>query len=164
MRKTLERVQLRHLVGVAELAAREHPELEKLFVAPKSGAPLKVLITAAKLLLDAAVPKKDLFASVGLGDTFLDELTAAVAEFDQSTDAAHSGLRDHVGASAELPVAAEDCVKMAKLLDGLYRIRFKNDPESLAAWESSSNVVGPFRTRKGASAAPVVTPPAAGMA
>lgn len=99
-------------------------------------------------MLSAALPYQDLFITLGLGDTFLDELTQAVAEFDKATDDAHAGRRDHVGARADLLVVANDCVKLAGLLDGLYRIRFRNDPEALAAWESSKNVVGSFRPKR----------------
>lgn len=120
VRGTLE-VHLRHLVEVASVAAEDHPELKTMFQAPRSGAALKVVITKAKALLEIAVPQKELFASIGMGDTFLDELTAAVNEFDRSATDAHTGRRDHVGASTDLPVATEDCLKMVRLFNGIYR-------------------------------------------
>ncbi len=44
---------------------------------------------------------------------------------------------------------------MVRALDGLIRYRFAGDAETLAAWESASNVAGPFRPAK-----PEGTPPA----
>jgi hypothetical protein len=34
------------------------------------------------------------------------------------------------------------------VLDGFNRVRFREDTELLAAWESARNVVGPFRSSK----------------
>jgi hypothetical protein len=157
LRESIERVQLRHLVGVAYLASKEHPELAELFPPVPTSGPHKNLITAAKGMLAAAQPQKELFVSLGLGDTFLDDLTQAIADFDKATEEAHTGTRDHVGAGADLLVAADDCVKLTLLLDGLYKLRFRNDPESLAAWKSARNVVGPF-LRKLPAPAPVAPP------
>lgn len=106
----------------------------------------------------AAAPHKDVFVTLGLGDSFLEDLGQSVTDFDQATDDSHTGRRDHVGARAELDVVAEDCVKLTRLLDGLYRIRFRNDAESLAAWQSSKNVAGPFRGKPQDPAAPVPLP------
>ncbi len=164
VRKTLERVQIRHLIRVAEMASKNNPELAAVFVRPKPGSPNRVFITAAKSILAAAVAQKELFTSLGLGDTFLDELTQAIAQFDQETEGAHTGRRDHVGAAAELTVVADECVKLSALLDGLYQIRFRNDPESLAAWESSKNVVGPFRGKAQDPAVPTPAPNPADIA
>lgn len=163
LRRTMERIQLRHLVGVAERAVKDHPELVGLFVHPAPGGPNRVFITAAKAMVAAATPHRDLFVSLGLGDTFLDELTQALAQFDGATEAAHAGRRDHVGARAELVAVADECVQMLALLDGFYLIRFRNDAQSLAAWESSNNLVGPFRPGQPApEPAPApVSPPAA---
>jgi hypothetical protein len=158
LRATIQRVQLRHLVGVAAMAAKDHPDLSGSFVYPDSGGPYHTFITAARSMLAAAAPNKDLFASLGLGDTFLDELTQAVAEFDATTEAAHARRRDHVGARAELATLADECIKLTGLLDGFYRIRFRNDSQSLAEWESSRNVVGPFRPKQQPAPAPTPAP------
>jgi hypothetical protein len=54
-------------------------------------------------------------------------------------------------------------------MDGLNRYRFMSDTESLAAWESASNVLSPSRARKGAEPGSgtqpqPATPPAGGEA
>lgn len=158
LRDSIARIQLRHLVGVAQLAAKEHPELLKLFPPPPSGGPHKTVMTAARSMLAAAQPQKDLFVSLGLGATFLDELAQAIADFDKATEDGHTGTREHVGAGAELLVAAEDCVKLTLVLDGLYKLWFRNDPKSLAAWKSSRNVVGPYKGKLQPAPAPPPEP------
>jgi hypothetical protein len=62
------------------------------------------------------------------------------------------GRRAHVGAQAELDAIADEVVQVVRLMDGLNRFRFANDPESLAAWDSASNTFGP--PRSGGKAAP----------
>ena len=51
---------------------------------------------------------------------------------------------------------ADEVVQVVRVMDGLNRYRFMSDTESLAAWESASNVLSPSRARKGAE------PPAGG--
>ncbi|MGH7582318.1 MAG: hypothetical protein ACREL5_03720 [Gemmatimonadales bacterium] len=144
LRRDLEVVMIPHLIQVASFAAETQPELTKAFRRPLRGIPNRALIAVGKSLIAAAQPYKDLFLSLGLGNTFFDDFTAALAQFDVLTDTAHSGRRDHVGARAELEVLAKECLRMVKVLDGTFRVRFKNDPESLAAWMSSRNLPGPF--------------------
>ncbi len=62
-------------------------------------------------------------------------------EFDASAAEANSGLRDHVGARAELDAVSDEVVGLVELLDGLSRYRFGRDAEMLAVWESARHVV-----------------------
>jgi hypothetical protein len=154
LRRSIVRLQVKHLVRTADLATRDHPELAGQFFLPRSGGPLKVFITAAKAMLAAATPQKDLFLKLGIGDTFFDEFTKSVGEFDTSTEAAHGRRRDHVGARADLKAVADECVKLVGLLDGIYRTRFRSDTEALAAWDSARIVIAVSRSKGGE------TPPA----
>jgi hypothetical protein len=52
-----------------------------------------------------------------------------------------AGRLAHVGASAELVVVADAGVQVVNVMNGLIRIRFGNQPELLAAWESAKNVL-----------------------
>lgn len=52
------------------------------------------------------------------------------------TDAVSSHVRlAHVGASAELDTVADKVIQVVKVMDGLNRFHFAEDPQSLAAWE-----------------------------
>lgn len=144
LRRTLEGVMLPHLIRVAEMAAESHPELVNAFIRPRYGAPARTLIAAARSLEAAAVANKDLLLSFGLGDTFLDTLAAVLGQYDALTDAAHAGRRAHVSARAELDVLGIECARLVRILDGIFRARFADDPQSLATWESSRNLPGPF--------------------
>jgi hypothetical protein len=51
-----------------------------------------------------------------------------------------AGRLGHVGASAELVTVANDIVQVVKVMNGMVRIKFANQPYALAAWESASSV------------------------
>lgn len=146
--------QLRHLVQVAEVAARSEPVLAGRFVAGPRQAPHRNFLTVAKTLLAAATAHEALLVPQGLGERFVRDLTAGVATFEALSETIHAGRRDHVGARAELQAVGEEIGEVVRLLDGLNRGRFEGQPELLAAWESARNVEGPFRTPREAPDAP----------
>ena len=41
---------------------------------------------------------------------------------------------------------ADEIVQIVRVMDGLNRFRFLNDPELLAAWESASNILATPRS------------------
>ncbi len=157
LRLEIQRKQLRHLVRVAQIATSDHPELGGLFRYPESGGPILGFVTAAKSLLAAAESQKDLFVTLGLGETFIDDLTQEVTQFDTVRETSRVSRQSHVGARADLASVANNCVKLVAVLDGLNRARFAADPEMLAAWQSASSVVAGGR-RTGAVPEPVPAP------
>jgi hypothetical protein len=152
------REQLEHVAVTVELASPEHPELAGQFVMPKASVPLKEFATAAKTFLAAALANKDLLLSYGVGDTFLDQFSASVAEFDSTTLAAHTHAGNHVGASAELGLITNECTRIARILDGTYKARFRSDPESLAAWNSARIIIALTRHDDATTPEPDPTP------
>jgi len=158
LRADVLRLQMQHLVKAAELALPDHPELAGQFVLPPAGGTLKAFIVAAKSLLAAALPQKDLFLQLGVGDTFLDEFSQGVADFDASTQTAHSHHGERVGARADLKAVTAECVKLTAVLHGTFRTRFRKDPETLAAWESARIVYRPRKTKQETEPVPPPVP------
>ena len=152
--RRLMMARLRHLARVASEALADHPDLQGAFALPNPSAAHMAFITAAKSMLATATAQQALLVGLGLGATFVDDFTKAVATFDAATQGTHVGRRDHVGARAELAAVAEDCIHLTRVLDGLNQTRFRADPELLAEWQSVSNVVTPSRRKK----APAPTP------
>ncbi len=140
IRRTARKEQLTQLSRLAASAAKEHPELKALFRVPDSEATNRTFRVAAQDILAAATAQKPLLASLGMGETVIDDLTQSIAAIDTATEAAHAGRRTRVGASAQLPDVVQDAVRTVGVLDALYQVRFKNDPDLLAAWVSASNV------------------------
>jgi hypothetical protein len=151
VRRTRLLEQLRHLVRVARLGVREHPELIELTVLPVPTGANEVFIYVAKGMLERAVSLKDVLAPIGLGEMLLDELATAIGQFELDTQTVHGGRDDHVGASNELRTLTRECVALVGVIGGLNQLRFRDAPELLAGWKSASNVAGPFRRRRGAA-------------
>jgi hypothetical protein len=84
----------------------------------------------------------------------------ALDQFETAVEQGAAGRLAHVGANAELATIADEIVQVVKVMNGLVRIRFANQPELLAAWESASNVFGP--PRPGTEPAPQGTPTTGG--
>ena len=146
LRRQMRRGQLTHLAGVADIASTELPELSQKFALAPMKSPYLAFRTAARSMAAEAQAQKELLVKHGLADTVLESLAAALDEFDRAIERGTDGRREHVGASAELDTVGDEVVQIVRVMDGLNRVRFANDAESLAAWESASNTLGPARS------------------
>jgi hypothetical protein len=146
IRRVIEAKLLRFLVAAGVVAARNHLELAEQFRLPSSGSH-QAFLTAARGLLQTATAQKDLLVKEGMKAGVLDDLSAELLEFERTLEASRVGRRLHTGASAELRTIAGEIVERVRLLDGLVRYRFGNDPQLMGAWTSARNVLGPFRPR-----------------
>jgi hypothetical protein len=144
LKSILRKAQLRRLVRIAELASQDHPELKGKFVLPPQRLPNKMFLLAARSLLAAATAQKDVLVPLGLGDTFIADLTQATDQLEAATGGAHSGRTDHVAAAAEFSNLVRGCVRDVDVIGTFYRATMPADSELLVAWESASNVAGPF--------------------
>ena len=153
---SLQRAQLRHalqsklliyLAAVGAVAAKGNTELAPQFQPPPAGANNQTFLTAARGMLEKATAQKDLLVSRGMSAQLVDDLTAALAKYEQTLEATRSGRRDHVGASADLESVLSEITEQVRLLDGLVRYRFSDNAELMGAWASARNVLGPFRSK-----------------
>jgi hypothetical protein len=141
LRRNLHQGLLRHLVTVAEAAAKEAPGLAGDFRLPPSNATHEAFRTLARKMLEQGQAERDLLARHGLADRLPEDLAAAVAEFDASVEESNEGRRGHVGARAELDAVSDEVMQLVEVLDGLNRYRYLGNPELLAEWESARHVV-----------------------
>jgi hypothetical protein len=149
-RRTILRdaVRSQHLVRLSRIvkrAAKEHPELYGRFTLPTHNTPNRGFLNKAKSMLATATEMKDVLGTLGLGDTFIDELTQAVAALEGATTDAHVARNDHVGASAQLDQIASVAAVDVSVLDTFVKRIYGNDPMTMAAWQSAKNIAGPFR-------------------
>ncbi len=141
LRRTMREAHLSHLAQAARMAAREVPELAQKLVLRSDVRTYLAFRTAARGMAAEAQNQKEVLVKHGLVESVLDNLTQALDQFDEAVEAGGGGRQSHVGASAELRAVADEIVQVVRVMDGLNRLRFSNDPELLAAWESASNVV-----------------------
>ena len=146
VRRALQMKLLRYLAGVAAVAAKENAELAAQFRLPHPDTPHQALVTIARGMLEHATAQKVLLESRGMSETLLDDIAAAVAEFEKTLEATREGRRDHVGASSDLEAIVSEIGDQVRLLDGLVRYRFGNNVELMGAWASARNVAGPFKS------------------
>lgn len=145
LRRTMRRRQLVHLARVGRRAARDVPELAQKFELPRDQIPYLAFTSVARTMVAEARRQKELLVKHGLVERVLDSLTDSLDEFDRAMVQGAEGRRIHIGASVNLGAAANEVVQIVKVIDGLNRFRFADDPDLLAAWNAASNVIGPPR-------------------
>jgi hypothetical protein len=145
LRESLQKKLVRYLVAVGVVASRDRADLVEQFRLPGPGVSHQAFLTAVRAMLEKAQSQKDLLVSRGMSDTLLEVLTQAVSEFEATLEASRTGRRDHVGASGDLKAVAREIVEQVRVLDGLVRFRFGNNPELITAWNSARNVADPSR-------------------
>jgi hypothetical protein len=141
LRRTIRQNLLRHLVTVAEAAAREKPVLLGMFEVPNTNLSHARFENDSRKMLDQGRAEQDLLVKHGLSATLLDDLAAALDEFNVSVRGSTTGRQDHILASAELRRVSDEIMELVDVIDGINRYRFKDQPELLAAWKSARHVV-----------------------
>jgi hypothetical protein len=147
-RKQLRRAvhdELRHLAKVAKVVVRSQPELAKHFRLPSVNASSPRYQTAARATLEEAVSRRDLLLEQGMATSLIDDLTAALKQYDAVVEQAQAGRRTHIGAAAELAAVAAEIMDLVGLFDGLNRYRFRGEADLRAAWASARNIVAAGR-------------------
>ena len=149
LREQMNGSHLLHVARAGQAAAKELPELAQTFEFTRGPIPYTAFRTRAQTLVAAAETHKELLTKHGLADTAFDGLKQALADFDVAQAHGAAGRLTHVGASAKLAAVARDIVKGVKIMDGLNRFRFRDQPDLLAAWKSASKVVDFTRAPEG---------------
>ncbi|HEV8454499.1 MAG TPA: hypothetical protein VGS60_02855 [Actinomycetes bacterium] len=65
-----------------------------------------------------------------------------IGDLEAAREAQRRARRDHIGATADLRVVAAELAQEIKLLDGITRYRFGDDPEVMAEWKAAKQVLG----------------------
>ena len=152
---------LSHLVHVAKVAAQDVPELAEKFVFKPNSRTHQAFRTAARGMATAAQSNKEVLVKYGLVESVLDSLMQVLDQFDAAMERGTEGRRAHVGASAELRDVAEDLVQVVQSMDGVNRLRFANNADLLAEWQSASTIVATPRSGSATPGSPE-PPPASG--
>lgn len=162
LRRRLHHELLRHLVTVAEVAAAADPTLEERFHLPHWNATNEAFRVFARKMLEQGQAQGELLAQHGLAEKLLEDLAAAVNDFDASVADSNEGRRDHVGARAELKAVSDEVMQIVGMLDGLNRYRFSGNAELKAAWESARKVVSGPRAAESVVPTPIEAPKVTG--
>ena len=146
IRELLKTKLLKYLRAVGAVAARGNVEFAAHFRLPTKSSH-QAFLTAARQMLNTATAQKDVLIGEGMSASLLDDLTAKLAEFERTLDASRAGRREHVEASADLEAVAAEIAERVRMLDGLVRYRFGDNPALMEGWSSARDVLGPFRSK-----------------
>ena len=85
-------------------------------------------------MLEKAIAQQEQLVKQGMPASLLDDLTAALGEFEKTLDASRAERREHVRVIDDLIAVADQLDEQIRVLDGLVRFRFKDDAEMMEAW------------------------------
>jgi hypothetical protein len=159
LRRLMLQAHLDHLANVAEIASVEEPELLRKFAFPADATTYLAFRAAASSMAAEAESRKELLMKHGLSEDVLNGLKTTLDHFELALEQSAAGRLAQVGATAELVTVADEVVQIVKVMNGLVRIRFSNQGELLAAWESAANV---FATPRAEEKPVVGHPPVSG--
>jgi hypothetical protein len=94
-------------------------------------------------MIELAEQQKELLSKYGMVEEVLQNARQSIDQLDQVVERGAQGRRIHIGASASLEVAANQVVRLVRILDGFNRFRLGGDPNLLAGWIAATNIVGP---------------------
>jgi hypothetical protein len=165
LRDRMHQIHLRHLTSAGRRAQREQPEIQKLFRYKPAGGSFGAFRAAGASMVEAAQSHQDVLVRHGMDDAVVKDLIQALAEFDAISEQCTAARTAHVGASARLRALGQEVVELVRVIDGLNRIRFKDDDSLLAQWISLSTLrAAPRDTAADDPAGPVAAPPVAPQA
>jgi hypothetical protein len=154
LRRVLHFQLVRYLVAVGSVAAKDRAELAERFKLPSGNATNVAFLASVRALLASAEPQKDLLIQAGMKDTLLDDLDRMASEMETAIETVRTGRREHIGARADLESITAELVDQVKVLDGMTRYRFGDNPDMMAEWKAVKAIPGQPRN--------VVSPPPAG--
>jgi len=158
LRRKMLAVHIRHLAEVGRAAAREEPELGKMFRFRPEASTYFAFRTAARSMAKAAQEHRELLVKHGLSESVLEEFGRLLDQLDEAVVLSHEGRAAHIGATRDLKAGALEIVRTVQVMNGRNRQRFAQDQQLLGSWISASTVLGKPRP----SEQPEGGPPAEG--
>jgi hypothetical protein len=141
------RESMQAITRTARVMAIDTPGLENKFRLPRSGSD-PALLQAARAFAADALPLKAEFLRHEMPESFIDDLKEDIAELERAMGQQNTGRGAHVSATASVESAAERGMNAVRKLHVLVLNKFREDPATLAAWESARHVEGGSRTRR----------------
>lgn len=160
LRRTIEG-HLHHFNEVAHRTIAEVPgtELKIGFISRRVAS--LAFVDRARVIQANVTANKDLLVRNGMSETVLTEFGASLDQFEKAASEGVAAQQARKAAHARMVELDRKVARIARVLDTLYRTRFRDDPEMLAKWDTA--LIG-RRTPKARGSAPETpasgTPPA----
>lgn len=141
------RETLKAIARTARVLALDMPGLENKFRLPRSGGVNALLHAARAFATDAAKLKAE-FIRHEHPETFIEDLQAEIAALERAMSSQNMKRDAHITATASVDSLIEHGMHAVRKLDAIVRNKFRDDPSTLAAWESARHVERATQTRK----------------
>ena len=150
------RTQMEAISQTAKQMAASTPSMENSFRMPRTNGD-QALLNGARAFVSDAGPLKNQFIEWELPGAFLENLGAAIESFEHSVNSKNLSQSKSVAATAAIDEANKNGKQVVSDLAAIVRNKFRDDPATLAAWESASHVERAPRKKKetGESTQPV---------
>ena len=129
---------LEDIETAAQTLAYKITGIDLIFRIPRNLADAQMLALARSFAEQAVQYRAEL--GKRLGADFIDRLLAAITAFEQSLIPAESASEAKVEATAKLGEAVRRGMIARRILDGIMKIKLKNNPSRKRAWDSASHI------------------------
>jgi hypothetical protein len=122
--------RLEQLIERAQvLAARQRAEFRLA-----RGGSQEAFVMTVRGMLEKAIAQQEELIKQGMPASLIDDLTAALGEFEKQLDASRAERREHVRVIDDLIATGEQIDEQLRVLDNLVRFRFRDNAELMGAW------------------------------
>ncbi|HEX8720940.1 MAG TPA: hypothetical protein VF736_09950 [Pyrinomonadaceae bacterium] len=141
------REDMQLLTRTSRVVALDVPTIDARFRLPRSGSDL-TLLQIGRAFAEAAEEFKEHFMRYEIPATFFTGFKQKIANLEQAMGEQNVGRGAHVLATATAEAEAERGMNAVRKLDAIVRNKFREDPATLAAWESARRVENPTHARR----------------
>jgi hypothetical protein len=100
----------------------------------------QAVLNRARAFITSATPIPAEFTNRGMPATFLTDMQTAIDAADAAEDRQSAALAAQTAATKALTLILKQLRAIVRELDSIIRNLFRNDPATLAAWESASHI------------------------
>lgn len=131
--------QMKDINRLARAMGLAVPGLDDKFRLPGGDSDQAWLIAGRTFAQDAVAFRTE-FLSREMPESFIDDLNAAIADFEQAIDERNLGTGTHVAATVSTGEAIGQGLDIVHELHAIMRIKLRGDRATLAEWMSASHI------------------------
>lgn len=131
------------LIDIGKAVAKVEPAVTVPHKAVKGRTNDAVFLTTARAAVAEATTYKAAFLKLGMPEDLPVQIGVLLDEFEGELKRRSEAMAAHVAAAAEIPDVIRAAMGMLRHIDSLNRLRFRKNPELLAAWKAARNLPFP---------------------
>jgi hypothetical protein len=148
--KGIKREVLRNYVSVTSRTAKSmryaFPGIEEQFKMPRNRTDADILASGRAFVVNGNPIKSD-FEAYGLSGSWFGDMSTAADEFEATFGPAAAAQADRAEATAEIQDWVVQGMRLRRILDGIAKNIFANNPGKLAAWLQASHIERPPKSK-----------------